>query len=154
MTTPGLALLVDRGIPHEVLTYEHRTKGARTAARALDLPIETVLKSLVFLADDGTPLFALMDGEGRVSEKKLARESAHKRVAPAASRNAERLTGYPVGGISPFGAKTALPVFLDATSSHQRTVVINAGARGILVRLATDDLITLTAARIADLRVE
>jgi len=154
MATPALALLADRGIPHEVLTYEHRTKGARPAARVLGLPTETVLKSLVFLADDGTALFALMDGGGRVSEKKLARESAHKRVAPAPLQDAERLTGYQAGGISPLGAKTALPVFLDAASSHQRTVVINAGARGTLVRLATDDLITLTAARIADLRVE
>lgn len=154
MTTPGLALLADHGVSHEVLTYEHRKKGALYAAQALDLPAETVLKSLVFTADDGGALFALMSGEGRVSEKKLARASGHKRVGPASPRDAERLTGYQVGGISPLGAKNPLPVFLDETSTHQRSLVINAGARGTLVRLSTNDLIALTAARVADLRVE
>jgi Cys-tRNA(Pro)/Cys-tRNA(Cys) deacylase len=154
VTTPGVVLLVDHDIPHEILTYEHRVKGACYAARALDLPAATVLKSLVFTADDGSALFALMGGGGRVSEKKLARASGHKRVAPATPRDAQRLTGYQIGGISPLGAKTPLPVFLDATSSQPRSVVINAGARGTLVRLATADLVTLTAATIADLRVE
>jgi len=154
MTTPGLAVLAARGIPHEVLTYPHRRKGARYAAEALRLPATSVLKSLVFVADDGNALFALIDGEGRVSSKKLARASGHKRVAPAPPRDAERLTGYQVGGISPLGAKTAFAAFLDETSGRRQSLVVNAGARGTLVRLATDDLIAVTGATLADLRAE
>jgi len=59
-----------------------------------------------------------------------------------------------VGGISPLGAKKLLPVFLDRTSASHPEVVINAGVRGTLVRLATTDLINATHAIIADIRIE
>jgi len=141
MTTRGIAHLNKRGIPYQILTYHHEAKGAKYAAQALDLPPEIVIKSLVFQADDGSFLFALMSGDGSVSEKKLARASKHKRVAPASPHDAQRITSYLVGGISPLGAKKALPVFLDRTIASHTEVVINAGARGTLVRLATTDLI-------------
>ena len=105
MTTRGIEVLKKLNIPYQVVTYDHREKGARYAAQALGLPLEIVIKSLVFHADDGSFLFALMSGEGSVSEKKLARASGHKRVAPASPHDAERITAYQVGGISPLGAK-------------------------------------------------
>jgi Cys-tRNA(Pro)/Cys-tRNA(Cys) deacylase len=120
----------------------------------LGLPLEIVVKSLVFQADNGSFLFALMSGDGSVSEKKLARASLHKRVAPASPHDAQRITGYLVGGISPLGAKKPLPVFLDSTVASHTEVVINAGARATLVRLETTDLISATHAIIADIRVE
>ena len=154
MTTRGIERLNELGIPQQVLTYDHREKGARYAAQALGLPLEIVIKSLVFHADDGSFLFALMSGEGSVSEKKLARASGHKRVAPASPHDAERITAYQVGGISPLGAKRDLPVFLDEAVAPHEEVVINAGVRGILLKLSTADLIRTTQATIADIRVE
>ncbi len=152
MTTRGIERLNKLGIPYQVLTYDHQKKGARYAAVVLDLPLEIVIKSLVFRADDGSFLFALMSGDGNVSEKKLARACGHKRVAPASPHDAQRVTSYLVGGISPLGAKKQLPVFLDRTIAAHPEVVINAGARGTLVRLALKDLIELTAATVADIR--
>ncbi|MEA3239386.1 MAG: aminoacyl-tRNA deacylase [Candidatus Bipolaricaulota bacterium] len=154
MTTRGIEYLNKRGIPYQILTYHHEAKGAKYAAQALDLPLEIVIKSLVFQADNGSFLFALMSGDGNVSEKKLARASKHKRVAPASPHDARRITSYLVGGISPLGTKRELPVFLDRTVASHTEVVINAGARGTLVRLATTDLIDATHAIIADIRVE
>ena len=154
MTTCGMEYLNKLGIRYQILTYHHEAKGAKYAAHALDLPPEIVIKSLVFQADNGSFLFALMSADGSVSEKKLARASKHKRVAPASPRDAQRITSYLVGGISPLGAKNALPVFLDGTSASHTEVVINAGARGTLVRLATTDLISVTHASIADILIE
>ena len=154
VTTRGIEYLNKCGVRYEVLTYHHDRKGAKYAAHMLGLPPEVVIKSLVFQADDGSFFFALMSGEGSVSEKKLARVSNHKHVAPSSPHDAERITAYQVGGISPLGAKSLLPVFLDRTTASHSEVVINAGARGTLVRLATTDLVSATNASIADIRIE
>lgn len=154
MTTRGLERLKQEGIPFEALSYRPDETGVRFAAQRLGLRDEIVIKTLVFRADDHSFLLALMGGDGTVSEKKLARVSGHKQVSPASPRDAERVTGYEIGGIGPLGVKRALPVFLDRALVAEPSVVINAGARGTLVRLATSDLIRATGASIADLRVE
>ena len=154
MTTRGLERLKQEGIPFEALFYHPDETGVRFAAQRLGLRAEIMIKTLVFRADDHSFLLALMGGDGTVSEKKLARVSGHKQVSPASPRDAERVTGYEIGGIGPLGVKRALPVFLDRALVAEPSVVINAGARGTLVRLATSDLIRATGASIADLRVE
>ncbi len=154
MTTRGLERLKEAQVPFEELTYRPDEEGVRFAARRLGLDEDTVIKTLVFRSDSQEFLFALMGGDGNVSEKKLARASGHKQVSPASPRDAERISGYEIGGISPLGAKRRLPVVLDRALTEHASVVINAGARGTLVRLAVLDLITLVDARVADIRVE
>lgn len=154
MTTRGIHALLEAGISHEILTYRYGAKGVRAAAAALDLPHDEVVKSLVFRAADGTFLFALMGGDGNVSLRKLGRASGHKHVEAASPRDAQRVTGYQVGGISPLGARQRLPAILDERTASQPELVINAGARGTLVRLATGDLVRATGAQIADIRIE
>jgi Cys-tRNA(Pro)/Cys-tRNA(Cys) deacylase len=154
MATRGIQVLREKGIAHEVLTYRFDRKGARLAADALGLLHAEVLKSLVFRADDGSFLFALIAGDGNVSVRKLGRVTGHKHVDAAAPHDAERVTGYQTGGISPFGSRQALQVILDATAASRPSLVINAGARGTLVRLATSDLIVATGAEVADIRIE
>ena len=152
MATRGIRRLRASGIEHEVLTYRYVRMGARIAAEAVELPEEVVLKSLVFRADDGSYLFVLLSGNANVSTRKVGRVTGHKHVEAASPRDAERTTGYRVGGISPLGSRRQLPVILDeATAAHAR-LVINAGARGTLVRLATADLIAVTGATLADIR--
>lgn len=154
MTTRGIAELQQRGIAFDVLHYrfEHRTQVARAAAEAIGVPPDRVVKSLVFVADCRTFVFALIGGDASVSRRKLGRAIGRKQAEPAAARDAQRMTGYLVGGISPLGAKTALPVVLDAAAAMHRDLVINAGARGTLVRLTTEDLIRVTGAIVADIR--
>jgi len=153
MTTRGIYVLRDAGINHEILTYRYVKMGARIAADALGLPHEVVLKSLVFRADDGSFLFALIGGDASVSTRGLGRATGHKHVEAAAPRDAERVTGYRVGGISPLGSRHALPVVLDKQAATHPSLVINAGARGTLTRLATAQLIRITDAQIADIRI-
>ena len=154
MTTRGIEQLKKAGVRFETLGYCHEVRGAKPVAEVLNLPEEIVIKTIVFQADDGSFLVALMSGDGSVSEKKLARVSTHKRVSSAPSRDAERVTGYQIGGIGPFGLKQPLPVFLDATTAQHDKIVINAGARGTMIRLSTADLICLTDAAVADIRIE
>ncbi len=151
MTTRGIEWLKTAGARFTVLSYRSEKTGAEYAAHALGIPARAVVKSLVFHFDSGF-MFALIDGAGRVSTKKLARVCGCKRVSPAAPHDAERVTGYQVGGIGPFGARRTIPVFLDATTATADRLVINAGARGTMVELATVDLIHLTNAVVADIR--
>jgi len=152
MTTRGVQFLRERGIEHEVFTYRYDKMGARIAADAIGLPHEIVLKSLVFQADDESFLFVLIGGDGNVSTRKLGRVTGHKHIEAAAPRDAERVTGYRVGGISPLGSRRRLPVILDEQAAAHDSLVINAGARGTLVRLATRALIAAIGARPADVR--
>jgi len=152
MATRGIQALRESGIDHEVLVYRYDRMGARIAADALGLPHAVVLKSLVFRAHDGSFLFVLVSGDANVSTRKVGRRAGHKHVEAAAPRDAERVTGYRVGGISPLGSRQPLPVILDETTAAHPHLVVNAGARGTLVRLATRDLTRLTDATIADVR--
>jgi Cys-tRNA(Pro)/Cys-tRNA(Cys) deacylase len=69
-------------------------------------------------------------------------------------KDAERLTGYLVGGIGPFGTRRELPVLLDASLEAHERIAVNAGGRGIIVELGRDDLLRLTSATVADLAQE
>lgn len=151
MATRGIQRLRELGIPHDVVTYRYDKMGARIAADAIDEPEDIVLKSLVFRADDGSFLFALISANANVSTRNLGRISGHKHVEAASPRDAERVTGYRIGGISPLGARDTLPVFLDETASRHPSLILNAGGRGTLVRIATTDLIRATDATVADL---
>jgi len=152
MAVRGVQVLRERGIPHDVLVYRYDKKGTGPAADALGLPHDDVVKSLVFRTDAGGYLFALMAGDATVSVRKLGRATGHKTVEPAAPRDAERLTGYLIGGMSPLGSRQTLPVILDETTAARPYIILNAGARGTLVRLATSDLVAVTGAILADLR--
>ena len=152
MSTRGIYALREANVEHEILEYRYDRMGARLAAAAVGRPEKEVLKSLVFHADEGF-LFVLISSDASVSTRKVGRATGHKHVEAAAPRDAQRVTGYLVGGISPLGARQRLPVLLDETAARQPYLVINAGARGTLVRLATDDLIGITDARIADVRI-
>jgi Cys-tRNA(Pro)/Cys-tRNA(Cys) deacylase len=154
MTTRGIEQLKASAVDFERLDYEPLEGGVRYAAKVLDIPARTVVKSLVFVSDHGQFVFALMTGDGNVSTKKLARAAAYKRVSPASPHDAERITGYRIGGISPLGAKRPLPVVLDECAAREPWLTINAGDRGVLVRLQTADLIALLRPRIADIRIE
>jgi len=150
--TRGMDSLRKLGIQHTVLPYDYQRSGALPAAEALGLDPAQVVKSLVFQSSDGSFLFALLSADAHASEKKLGRASGHKHVHPASTRDAERVTGYRVGGISPLGAKRVLPAVLDRTTAQQDKLVINAGERGVLVRLATADLVRTLEPTVADIR--
>lgn len=86
------------------------------------------------------PLVVLMHGDRKVSTKELARQAQRKRIAPCVAEVAQRHTGYPVGGTSPFGMKKPLPVFVERSILELPEIYINGGRRGLLVRMRSADL--------------
>ena len=125
----------------------------RAARVAYDVLDDRYVRMGASLAADDEFLFGLIGAEAHASTRKIGRASGHKHVEAASPRDAQRVTGYLVGGISPLGARNRLAVLLDETTAANEHLVINAGARGTLVRLATKDLIRLTDAIVADIRV-
>lgn len=135
-STPALRLLAKRRIPHEVHTYDYVERGgARASSSALGVPLEQVVKTLVFETGDGDPVVVLMHGDREVSAKELARALGQKRVQPCKPEVAERHSGYRVGGTSPFGTRKRMPVCIEASILELPRIWLNGGARGLLVSL-------------------
>lgn len=110
-----------------------------------------MVKSIVLQTRDKQPFFALMDGSHEVSTKTLARAMGTKEVQPVEPKRAEQLTGYRVGGISPFGSRTPLPVWMAAHLLEHETVFINGGQRGFLVEVAPREIAALLDATLLDM---
>ena len=140
--TRGTRWLSEQGVAYVAHAYEFREKGAAYAAEALAIEPERMAKSLVVRVDDRY-VFALVPGSAELSLRALARAAGGKRAELAAQRDAERLTGSQVGGISPFGSRKVLPVFAVAEWLKHARVALNGGARGCIVELAVGDLVRL-----------
>jgi len=150
-TTQALRALQQKKIAHEVREYEHREKGAEFAAEALAWPLEAMAKTLVVALADGSHALCVLPGTVELSLKSLARLAKTKTARMATQEEAERLTGYLVGGISPFGTRRPMPVWVhEALLAHQR-IGVNGGRRGLIVFLAPQTMVDGLGARVADL---
>lgn len=135
--TPAIRQLRQSGASHRPMPYDYVDKGgARQAAEALGVSIHQVIKTLVFETDEKSPLIVLMHGDREVSTKRLARLIGVKRLRPCDPGTAEKLTGYQVGGISPFGTRSRLPVYVSSSILDLERIYINGGKRGLLVEIA------------------
>jgi Cys-tRNA(Pro)/Cys-tRNA(Cys) deacylase len=150
VSSRGERFLIDRGIPFESLEYDFRHKGSEYAAEALDVPLHVMLKSLVVRLSDDRFVFVIMPGSKDISLKGLARSLAVKEAQMAGERDTQRLTGYLVGGISPFGAKSQLSVYVDEAVLEHGKIYINGGRRGLILKLRTRDLMESLEATVID----
>ena len=101
------------------------------------------IKTLILEDENGAPLVVLMHGDKEVSTKELARVIGVKTIKPCEPAVANKHTGYQVGGISPFGTRRKMPVYIEATILDLPKVYINGGKRGFLVEMNPQDLIKL-----------
>lgn len=152
--TPALVALAAAGVPHTAHPYEHDPTSdvgyGLEAAEVLGVPPEQVFKTLMTVVD-GRLTVAVVPVTGKLDLKALAQAAGGKKAAMAQKPDAERATGYVVGGISPLGQKTAHPTVVDETVWLFDTVFVSGGRRGLDVELAPDDLVRLTAATVADI---
>ena len=151
MTTRGIKFLNSRKIKHDVVRYEHAAKGAEFAAQAVGFPLSRTVKTLVVALDNGAFVLVMMPGDRQLSMKKIAAACDAKRAAMADTATAQRLTGYLVGGISPFGTQKRMPAYMEIGLKNHPDVMINAGQRGIMVKMAPDDIVQALNAKTADL---
>jgi len=116
--------------------YDYVEKGGtRASALALGVDEHAVVKTLIFETNEKRPLIVLMHGDRQVSAKNLARHLRLKSVEPVDPERASKLTGYLVGGTSPFGVKTKMPVYVERTIFDLDKIYINGGKRGFLVEI-------------------
>lgn len=150
-STPATVALTARGIAFSVHVYEHdpreRSFGLE-AARRLGLAPETVFKTLLTLVDD-EPMVAIVPVSTTLDLKALAGAAGARKALVMAPADAERLTGYVVGGISPVGQKRACRTFVDETAVLFDTVYVSGGRRGLDLGMAPDDLLAVTSGEYA-----
>lgn len=140
-------------ISYELRTYTYDPNAERIgvhAAESLGVPPDQVLKTLIAYAD-GKPVCVLVPSDREVNMKKLATAFGAKSAEMSKPADAERMTGYHVGGISPFGQKRRLPTAIDQSALRHERVFLNGGQRGLQIYLMPQDIVTVAAAKIADL---
>jgi Cys-tRNA(Pro) deacylase len=138
-------------IPYEIREYDPKEKGAEYAAKVLDWPIESMVKTLVASLTDKSFVLCLMPGDKELSLKGLARAAGVKGARMTTPEEAEKLTGYFVGGISPFGVKKRMAVWAHETIQEFDTIGINGGRRGTILFLDPKPALEALDARGADL---
>lgn len=134
--TPAVRLLRARKINFEPHLYDYEERGG-TSHSALMLGVDehAVIKTLIFETDTRKPLVVLMHGDHTVSAKQLARTLKVKSVQPCEIERAQKVTGYIVGGTSPFGTRTPMPVCVERTIFELPLIYINGGKRGFLIEI-------------------
>ena len=134
--TPAVRFLREKKVDFVPRLYDYIEKGgARESARQLGVDVHAVVKTLVFETNEKKPLIVLMHGDREVSQKNLARHLGVKSVEPVTPDKASKLTGYLVGGTSPFGTRTKMPVYAEATIFALDRIYINGGKRGFLIEI-------------------
>lgn len=117
--------------------------GTAHSAECLGVPEHQVIKTIVLQNEHKQGLIVLMFGDKHISTRNLARELGMKHIEPADPKQANKWTGFLVGGTSPFGTKTSLPVYVEAGIWDLEKIYINAGKRGFLVAVVPASLKSL-----------
>ena len=150
--TPATVALTRAGVAFTLHEYAHdprATSYGSEAAEALGLDPDRVFKTL--LAEvDGTLVVAVVPVAGWLDLKALARALGGRKAAMADPKDAERSTGYVVGGIAPVGQKRRLPTVVDESATAYDVVYVSAGRRGLDLGIAPADLVAATGAITAD----
>lgn len=152
-TTPATLALSKAGVAFALFPYDYDPEAPRVglqAAEALGKDPEQVFKTLMAEVD-GKPVCVVVPSDCEVSMKKLAATFGGKSANMMKPADAERLTGFKVGGISPFGQRRKVPTAIDETAELFDEVLINGGQRGLLVGLRPADAARVAEASFADL---
>lgn len=154
--TPAISALVSAGVPHDVLSYHHDPRSesygneAVDALAGTDLDPDQVFKTLVIALPNGLAVAVVPVAE-KLSLKLAAAALGASKATMADPDDAQRSTGYVLGGISPLGQRRKLPTVIDESALLWDRVLCSAGKRGLEISLAPDDLIRLTDGVVADI---
>jgi Cys-tRNA(Pro)/Cys-tRNA(Cys) deacylase len=151
--TPATSVLEKAGIAFKLHEYDYDPNAERIgmqAADALGVSPSRLLKMLMAKAG-GAVVCVLIASDREVSLKKLAAAAGAKDAAMLPAAEAERITGYHVGGISPLGQRKRVRVFIDAPALAHPTIIFNGGRRGLQIEIAPQDLVKLVGATAAEI---
>ncbi|MCQ4161731.1 Cys-tRNA(Pro) deacylase [Roseomonas sp. GC11] len=149
--TPATLAAQKAGIAFTVHSYDYDPEAdsiGLQAAAALGEAPSRVLKTLMTEVD-GKPVCVVLPSDREVAMKKLAAAAGGKSAQMMRPADAERMTGYRVGGISPFGQKKRVPVFLEEAALAEPYIFVNGGQRGLQIRLSPADALAALGAKAA-----
>lgn len=152
-TTPATQALIKAGISFTLANYDYDPNAERVglqAAEAMGVSPGEVFKTLMAELD-GKPICAIVPSDEEVNMKKLAAALGGKSAHMMKPADAERLTGYKVGGISPLGQRKVVPTALDEMAQLYDEIFLNGGQRGLQIRIKPDDLVNALDCVVADL---
>jgi Cys-tRNA(Pro)/Cys-tRNA(Cys) deacylase len=147
-TTPATLALRKLGIAFKLHTYVYDSSAEHIglqAAEALDVEPNRVLKTLM-VEVDGSPVCVVVPADSEISMKKLAAAMDAKAARMMQPSDAERITGYHVGGISPFGQKKSIPVAIEEAALGGASVFVNGGQRGLQIEIDPHDAVKAAGA--------
>ncbi len=141
--TPAVEILRAAGVAFTDHHYPYEERGSTAdCARALNIDEHAVVKTILLEAD-GKPFIVLMHGDMRASTKELARIIGAQSITPCLPHKMEPYTGYQAGGISPFGTRMEIPVYMEETILNLRKIYINGGKRGYVIGMDPDDAVRI-----------
>lgn len=149
--TPATTALTRLGLAFELHPYDHDPAAASyglEAAAALSVPPAQVFKTLLVSGDSGLAV-GVVPVDQQLDLKAVAAALGLKKVAMAQPAEAERSTGYVVGGISPVGQRRVLRTVIDSSALGFDRVYVSGGRRGLDLSLSPADLVTATKAQVA-----
>ncbi len=152
-TTPATLALTKAGVSFILATYDYDPNADRVglqAAEAMGVPASIVFKTLM-VEVDGKPACVVVPSDQEVNMKKVAAAFGGKSASMMKPADAERLTGYKIGGISPFGQRRQVPTAIEEMATLEDEIFLNGGQRGLQIRMRPDDLVQALGARMADL---
>jgi len=145
--TRATRTLRQAGVSYREHLYDYVDHGGtEEASRQLGIDENRIVKTLLMRQEAGPELIVLMHGDCSVSTRNLARAIGVKTVIPCTPEQAERATGYRIGGISPFGTRKRLPVYVERTVLGLPNLLINGGRRGYLLEIEPSALTGLLSA--------
>lgn len=149
--TNAMRWLDAQHIAYESHYFSPTIHSADGVAKALGLPPRQVFKTLVVKREKGRPLLVIVPGDRELDLRRLARSIGDKALAMASQRDAERVTGLQVGGISALAlVNRGFDVYLDNSAQGFDQILVSAGKRGINLQLRVRDLIQATGARLVE----
>jgi len=151
--TPAVRLLQQQQVPHELMDYtvDSAENLGVAAAEALGLPQAQVFKTLIAEFDDNRLACAVIPVTEQLNLKLLSKAAGAKSARMAEPKIAERSSGYVTGGISPFGQKKLIPVFLATQALAFERIYVSGGKRGLEIAVAPQDLIRCCHAKVCKL---
>lgn len=153
--TAAERVLHQHNVTYTAHEYRYEPHGGTNASSlALGVDEHVVVKTLVMQDENREPLIILMHGDREVGTRQLARQAGRKSVTPCDPTVAQRHTGYMVGGTSPFGARKAMPVYVERTILDLSEIFINGGRRGLLVCINPQELVRVLKATAVEVAVE
>lgn len=149
--TNAMRVLDAHHVTYDVFTYSDTIHSAAEVADLLGVPPGHVYKTLVVLADGARRLLVVTPGDRELDMRRVAKAVGAKSAQMAPQREAERLTGLKVGGISPLALlDKRFETYLDAPAAELEELYINGGQRGINLKLRVADLLAMTNAHVIE----